>query len=197
MAKLDASVNRQFDKTFGLKGYPTIVMIPAGPKNKEVYIPFDGARTANAMVDWVREKVKSNRGFLVERLDSEERWKQNCLDLYNPICVIAFLPHILDSSQEERSVYLEMLKSTVNNFRDKPVSFMWAQAGDHQELQDIFALNAGFPSVLLINPMRNLFSVMRSSYSEENLEEWLKDILNRKGGRKFGRYHKELVFNTV
>ena len=90
-----------------------------------------------------------------------------------------------------------MVKSTVNNFRDKPVSFMWAQAGDHQEFQDTFALNAGFPAVVLVNPMRNLFSVMRSSYSEENLEEWLKDILNRKGGRKFGRYHKELVFSTV
>jgi hypothetical protein len=31
---------------------------------------------------------------------------------------------------------------------------------------------------------------MKSSYSEENLEEWLKDILNRKGGRKFGSYTK-------
>ena len=38
---------------------------------------------------------------------------------------------------------------------------------------------------------------MRSSYSEENLEEWLNDILNRKGGRKFGRYHKELTFATI
>ena len=111
--------------------------------------------------------------------------------------MVVFLPNMLDSSPEERSVYLEMVKSTVNNFRDKPVSFMWAQAGDHQELQDIFALNAGFPSVILINPMRTLFSIMRSSFSEENLEEWLKDILNRKGGRKFGRYHKELVFAEI
>lgn len=38
---------------------------------------------------------------------------------------------------------------------------------------------------------------MKSSYTEENLEEWLKDILNRKGGRKFGHYSKELVFETV
>jgi hypothetical protein len=38
---------------------------------------------------------------------------------------------------------------------------------------------------------------MRSSFSENNLEEWLKDILNRKGGRKFGQYHKQLVFSTV
>jgi protein disulfide-isomerase A6 len=197
VAKIDASVNRQFDQTFGLKGYPTIVMIPGGAKDKSVYIPFDGARKADAMTEWVKEKIKTNRGFLVERLTSEQKWKENCLDLYNPLCIVVFLPHILDSSPEERSIYLEMVKSTVNNFRDKPVSFMWAQAGDHQEFQDIFALNAGFPSVILVNPMRNLFSIMRSSYSEENLEEWLKDILNKKGGKRFGRYHKELVFSTI
>lgn len=107
------------------------------------------------------------------------------------------LPNILDSSEEERSVYLEMVKGVVNNFRDKPVSFMWAQAGDHQEFQDTFSLNAGFPSVILINPMRRFFSTMKSSFSEANLEEWLKDILNRKGGRKFGTYHKSLVFSNV
>ena len=71
VAKLDASVNRQFDQTYGLKGYPTIVMIPAGAKDKSVYIPFDGARKANAMVDWVKEKIQANRGFLVERLTSQ------------------------------------------------------------------------------------------------------------------------------
>ena len=45
--------------------------------------------------------------------------------------------------------------------------------------------------------MRQVFSIMKSSYSEENLEEWLKDILNRKGGRKFGHYTKELIWDTV
>ena len=30
VAKIDASVNRQFDQTYALKGYPHIVLIPAG-----------------------------------------------------------------------------------------------------------------------------------------------------------------------
>ncbi len=38
---------------------------------------------------------------------------------------------------------------------------------------------------------------MRSSFTEENFEEWLKDILNRKGGRKFGQYSKSLTFGDV
>ena len=38
---------------------------------------------------------------------------------------------------------------------------------------------------------------MRSSFTEENFEDWLKDILNRKGGRKFGQYSKSLTFGDV
>lgn len=74
---------------------------------------------------------------------------------------------------------------------------MWAEAGDHQELQDQFSLFSGFPAVLLINPQRRVFSIMKSSFTEENFEEWLKDILNRKGGKRFGQYSKSLTFGRV
>lgn len=77
------------------------------------------------------------------------------------------------------------------------MSFLWAQAGDHPELQDQFSLYSGFPAVLLINPQRRVFSIMKSSFTEENFEEWLKDILNRKGGRRFGQYSKSLTFGNV
>ena len=33
VAKIDASVHRKFDSVYGLKGYPQVVMIPAGPKD--------------------------------------------------------------------------------------------------------------------------------------------------------------------
>jgi hypothetical protein len=38
---------------------------------------------------------------------------------------------------------------------------------------------------------------MKSSFTEENFEEWLKDILNRKGGKRFGQYSKSLTFGNV
>jgi hypothetical protein len=56
VAKIDASVNRQFDSVYGLKGYPQIVMIPAGikklilgPKDKSIYYNHEGARTADSL----------------------------------------------------------------------------------------------------------------------------------------------------
>jgi hypothetical protein len=40
---------------------------------------------------------------------------------------------------------------TINNFRDKPISVVWAQANDHPEIEEQFALQSGFPAVLMIS----------------------------------------------
>jgi len=103
-----------------------VVLIPAGPKDKKVFYVHEGARTADSLEEWALEKIKQNKGFLVERLTNEEKWLENCISLDIPLCVITFLPSILDSSEDEQKVYLEIIKGTVNNFRDKPVSFLWA-----------------------------------------------------------------------
>ena len=168
-----------------------------GPKDKSIYYSHEGARTADSLEQWAEEKMSQNKGFLVEKLTNEDKWIENCVSLNVPLCVVTFLPHILDSSEEERKVYLEIIRGVVNNFRDKPVSFLWSQAGDHQEIQDQFSLYSGFPAVILINPIRRVFSVMKSSFTEENFEEWLRDILNKKGGRRFGQYSKSLSFGDV
>ncbi len=74
---------------------------------------------------------------------------------------------------------------------------MWTQAGDHQEVQDQFNMNFGYPSVILINPLKNAFSIMKSSFTEEHFEGWLNDILAGKGKAKFGQYNKELTFAEI
>lgn len=144
-------MNRQFDQTYGLKGYPTVVMIPGGYKDKAIYYTYDGSRTAERIEEWAIEKMKDAKGFMVPRITSDEVWKEYCIGLERPLCVIVFLPNILDSSPEERAVHLQMIKETINNFRDKPISFMWAQANDHPEVEEQFSLQSGFPAVLLIS----------------------------------------------
>lgn len=54
VAKIDASVNRQFDKTYDLKGYPHVVLIPGGPKDIKIYTKYEGARTSFAMGEWAK-----------------------------------------------------------------------------------------------------------------------------------------------
>ena len=52
-----------------------------GPKDKKVFYKHEGARTADAIAEWAREKMRVNKGFMVERLTSEERWNENCIGL--------------------------------------------------------------------------------------------------------------------
>lgn len=46
----------------------------------------------------------------MEKLTSEDKWVENCVSLDVPLCVITFLPKIIDSSEEERQVYLEIIR---------------------------------------------------------------------------------------
>ena len=75
-------------------------MLFLGPKDKAIYYSYEGSRTADAMEQWAIEKIKANKGFLVERLTNEEKWNENCVGLEIPLCIIVFLPNIIDSSQE-------------------------------------------------------------------------------------------------
>jgi hypothetical protein len=58
--------------------------------------------------------MKQNKGFLVEKLTNEDKWIENCVSLDVPLCVITFLPKIIDSSEEERQVYLEIVRGVAH-----------------------------------------------------------------------------------
>lgn len=83
-------------------------------------------------------------------------------------------------------MYLQTVKDVMNNHRDKPYSFLWTQEGDHPELQDIFQLSSGYPAVILVNPLKKLTSKMTSSFTQANLDSYLKHAIRR--GR-FGSFN--------
>jgi len=76
---------------------------------------------------------------------------------------------------------------------------LWAQANDHPEIEEQFALQSGFPAVLMISPNKRIFMIMRSSFTEENFETFLRDSIGRRGGGrgKFGSFSKDMSWNTV
>jgi hypothetical protein len=95
--------------------------------------------------------------------------------------VIAFLPHILDSSQAERDAHLETIKTVGLKFRGKPFKFMWTQGGDHFDLEEkLGAVGVGYPVITIVYEGKKLFGKLKKSFNEENLENFLNDILSNK-----------------
>jgi protein disulfide-isomerase A6 len=108
-------------------------------------------------------------------------WWQKYPIPYPDLCVIAFLPHILDSSQAERDGQLETIKEVGLKFRGKPFKFLWSQGGDHFDFEEkLGAVGVGYPVISVIYESKKVFGKLRKSFNAENMENFLNDILNNK-----------------
>ena len=96
------------------------------------------------------------------------------------ICIITFLPHIADSSANERNRYLDIIKGAKKGNRGKPIYYLWAQGGDHFDFEEKLHLSFGYPAVIAVNYKKKMYSICRSSFSKENLVEFVSNLLNGK-----------------
>ncbi len=105
--------------------------------------------------------------------------------------MIAFLPHILDSGEEQREAYLTIIKDVAIQYRGKPIGFTWVQGGDQLEFETIFGADgSGYPALVGISHGKKLHSKMRKSFNEEHFEKFVEDILQGKG--KFTQTTKDV-----
>jgi len=51
------------------------------------------------------------------------------------LCLVAFLPHILDSKAEGRQEYISLLKKVAEAYKDRPFSWFWAEGGAQPKLE--------------------------------------------------------------
>lgn len=97
------------------------------------------------------------------------------------LCIISFLPHKLDSTPEERAKYLETIKEAGLKFKGKPFKFLWAQGGDHFEVEEkLNVAGVGYPSVAAVFHAKGLTGKLKRSFSQDNLEHFLTEILSNK-----------------
>jgi protein disulfide-isomerase A6 len=107
LGAVDATVHQSLAQQYGVQGYPTIKYFPAGPKSGGPE-EYDGGRTADDIVTWALSRHTENIAPPeVVQLTSDEVLKENCES--KPLCVMAFLPHILDCQSKCRKDYLDIL----------------------------------------------------------------------------------------
>jgi protein disulfide-isomerase A6 len=93
------------------------------------------------------------------------------------VCILVFLPHIYDSSANERNRYIDVLSDVGKGYRGQPIRFLWVQAGDFYKLETMIGLGFGFPSVVALSLSKNRFALMRSAYIAEEIQMFIRKIL--------------------
>ena len=179
MAKVDATVHQKLASRYQIQGYPTIKIFSPG-KDKKVE-DYQGPRDTAGIVAYALDKLEKF-GYVPEtkQLINSEILKEECESKGVGICVIAFLPHIADSSAKERNKYLDIIQEAKKSHRGKPIYYLWAQGGDHFDFEDKLHLSFGYPAVIAVNYKKKMFSVCRSSFSKDNLVSFVSNLLNGK-----------------
>lgn len=115
-------------------------------------------------------------GDKLEQLLTDAEFRSEC---ENRVCILAFLPHILDSGAATRNEMLAMLDAVrKRSTREKiPVGFMWLQGGDQFEIEEKLSLQFGWPAVIAIHLKKERYGVHRGTFEKESLQGFIRSLM--------------------
>lgn len=174
---VDATAETQLAAMFKVQGYPTIKIFPGGVgKTYADAMDYQGGRSAADIVRTILAEVdRSGVPKPIPELISEEVLRENCAG-HNHICVLAALPHIMDSGAEGRKAYQETFAKVAKTFRGSAFSFLWFEGTSQPDLEQAFDMTFGFPAVAAFSLDKEAFVVMRTSYNEKNVASFLHGV---------------------
>ena len=182
VGKLDATREHTIAGRYNVNAYPQIKLFPSGPKSDNLIEDYSGARDASSIVDFCQaKKIQYKPVQKVEQLVNQQVFDKLCTNLRG-ICFIAFLPHIYDSSAEERNNYIEVLQELAKSNRANPVTFLWAQGGDYYPIEESLGLASGYPSLVAISVNKMKYAHLTGSFSKKNVDSFVKSLIAGKQG---------------
>ena len=145
---------------FQVQGYPTIKFFRAGIKDFNSAEDYQGGRTASDIVAFGLELHSAAvEPPEIMELVSNTVLSDNCNE--KPLCVISFLPDILDTQAEGRNKYLNMLKELGEKYKAKLWGWVWTSAATHQNLEQALGIGGfGYPAMAVVNIRKKVFSAI-------------------------------------
>jgi protein disulfide-isomerase A6 len=173
---LDATVHNVIANEHSIKGFPTIKAFIGGQAQE-----YDGGRTKEDFVRFALEKLAENaKAPELVQLTSGDNVKQVCDD--NQLCVISFLPHILDCDAKCRNTYLDTLKQISEQFKRNQWGYLWAEAVQQPQLEEALGVGGfGYPALAVLNTRKMKYSLLRGSFGFDGIKEFLRDLSYGKG----------------
>jgi protein disulfide-isomerase A6 len=177
VAAVDVTVHKNLQDRFKVTGFPTIKVFGADKTNPEIY---EGARTSAGIVSGAEELLKEMQTppRSVVELTSDEVLHQQCA---TELCMVAFLPHILDSGAEGRQVYLNLLANEARKAKKQNLGFVWSEATSQAALESALEVGeANYPSLQAVSLKKGLRIPFQSAFSTEGVADFIKRVASGK-----------------
>lgn len=181
LGALDATAHQSKASEYGVRGYPTIKFFAAGSKSSGSAEEYDGGRTADDIVRWAEEKaVASLPAPDINQVTSGDVLKAACEQ--HGLCVMAFLPHILDCQSECRNAHLADLARLGERFKQKQWGWLWSEAGAQLALEAAVDIGGfGYPAMVVVNRKKGSFATLRGPFTFDGINEFLRELSYGRG----------------
>lgn len=167
-ARVNCDEQKSLCGQHGVQGFPTFKFFTNGAPED-----YQGARSREAFAEFAASKAGTalRKSELVQ-LTNEAVFEENCKN-FEGLCILALLPDVRDSGESKRGQYLKELKEIVAANSRNAISFLWAQGGDHFNLEDKLNLNFGYPALVALHFGKKKYAVMRKLYDKKNIEAFI------------------------
>ncbi|XP_003971872.2 protein disulfide-isomerase A6 isoform X1 [Takifugu rubripes] len=172
LGAVDATVHQVVSSRYGIRGFPTIKIFRKGEEPED----YQGGRTRADIIERALDLFSDNAPApeLLEILN-EEVVKKTCED--SQLCVIAVLPHILDTGATGRNGYLEVMMKMADKYKKKMWGWLWAEAGAQLELEASLGIGGfGYPAMAAINTRKMKYALLKGSFSETGIHDFLREL---------------------
>lgn len=184
---VDCTAHQQTCSEFSVRGFPSIKFFGS---NKEKPADYEGGRDLGSLSAYATERwAKDQPPPEVRELTDQEVWIEHCighpedkalnLKAVKPkqLCLVAFLPHILDAKASGRQKHLDMLKSVAESYKERPFAWFWAEGGAQIELEKNLGVGGyGYPAFIALNPEKLKFASLRGGFETSTVKEFLNEV---------------------
>ncbi|RXM98115.1 Protein disulfide-isomerase A6 [Acipenser ruthenus] len=177
LGAVDATVHQMIASRYGIQGFPTIKVFRKGEQPED----YEGGRSKADIVARALDLFSDNAAppELLEILNGDIL-KKTCEDYQ--LCIIAALPHILDTGASGRNGYLEVMMKMAEKYKKKMWGWLWTEAGVQMDLEQSLGIGGfGYPAMAAINYRKMKFALLKGSFSEQGIHEFLRDLSMGRG----------------
>lgn len=177
---VDCTQHQQTCSEFGVQGFPTIKFFG---ENKERPEDYNGPREETDLVNFASDKwSRAQPPPEVRELTDPMVWEDQCTGdgketQAKQLCIVAFLPHILDSKAKGRNENIKMLQEIALLYKERPFSWFWTEGGAQPSLEESVSVGGyGYPAFVALNPSKEKFASLKGGFEKEHVKEFMDNV---------------------
>ncbi|XP_071999686.1 protein disulfide-isomerase A6 isoform X1 [Engystomops pustulosus] len=172
LGTVDATVHQGLASRYGIRGFPTIKIFQKG----EEPVDYEGGRTKADIVARALDLFSENAPPPeIREILNEDIVKKTCEE--HQLCIVAVLPHILDTGASGRNSYLEVMLKMADKYKKKMWGWLWTEAGAQLDMETSLGIGGfGYPAMAAVNARKMKFALLKGSFSEQGINEFLREL---------------------